>query len=101
MWESGRVQTDTSEGIQLGEKTHRSPAGIPDIAIGDGLVYGEAKVSPAHMAYYLAIPPDGLQAEHGHFSAGTGAQTQGAVSPGRDNVSLNPPIYTPKPQLSL
>lgn len=49
--------------------THRPAAGVPDVAIGQGLVDGEAKVSPADVAHHLAASPDGLQAEQGHLPA--------------------------------
>jgi hypothetical protein len=46
---------------------HLSTTGITDVAIGDGLIQGEPKAGPPDVAYHLTIPPDGLQAKHGHF----------------------------------
>lgn len=93
-------------GLPLGQRgsTHRPAAGVPDVAIGEGLVDGEPKVSPPDVAHHLAVSPDGLQAEHGHFSGrskregwGPGALRRGTCVPrGLALRHTRPPARDPR-----
>lgn len=61
--------------------THRPAAGVPDVAIGEGLVDGEPKVSPPDVAHHSAVSPDGLQAKHGHFPGRSSRDSWAPESP--------------------
>lgn len=52
-----------------GVRTHRAPRGVTDVAVGDGFVDGKSKICPPDVADHLPVPPDRLQAEHGHLPA--------------------------------
>ena len=72
-----------------GGGTHRPAAGVSDVAVGQGLIDGESEVGPADVAYHLAVPPDGLQPEHGHFPGRSNRQL-GPQSPRRGNSCTLP-----------
>lgn len=72
-----------------GGRTHWPAAGVSDVAVGQGLIDGESKVSPPNMAHHLAVPPDGLQPEHGHFP-GRSNRWLGTQSPWRGNSCTSP-----------